>query len=434
MKLNIGCGSKYLKDYINIDPLNRTIADKFYQAWSLPYGDNSVDEVIADQVIEHLGSTTFLYALSEWYKILKDDGKLIISTPDLETSFIRFLPEKESLQKRSFYLNWVFGQENKGFEHKFVFYIDDLVKLLENQGFIVKKIEKYENSIKKVQPAFKIICIKKSNPILQKISLIRKIIIEEKIMDLDNLKIYHYSIEEILEKIKQALISKNNENILSTIKQTMIVSPDLCLLIIPILKNTKTLTISDIYLKVAQQLSNAAFTKKLNRLFFLFPKMAGQQDIALNKIKIIALSYIDALLKNTPNQKALDLFNDITINENDYMFGNESCPPFFTSLTLTYISEIFLSLGLKYFVLNDFKKAEVNLYSSIKYYADNVFSYWNLARLKLVENKIPEAIIWYEKTLELTPKDENNLLIKELEDVLRKEKFADYLMPIYPYE
>ena len=81
MKLNLGCGYLKLNDAINID------LDKFYEpeiVWDLnkypyPWEENSIDEVIAKDIIEHLEKPYKF--LEEIWRILKKDGECKIVTP-----------------------------------------------------------------------------------------------------------------------------------------------------------------------------------------------------------------------------------------------------------------------------------------------------------------------------------------------------------------
>ena len=80
VKLNLGCGSTPLKDYINIDMdsledlkeryPNKTFPDCRIEDWdifNLPLEDNSVDEVRADCLFEHLDfreENSFIFSIS----------------------------------------------------------------------------------------------------------------------------------------------------------------------------------------------------------------------------------------------------------------------------------------------------------------------------------------------------------------------------------
>lgn len=91
MKLNIGCGNKILADYHSIDikPLDA----ENYSAWDLNIiswkikgeiiPDNSVEELLAIHVMEHLGRTTEEYfnIWKEIYRIMKPSGIIKIIVP-----------------------------------------------------------------------------------------------------------------------------------------------------------------------------------------------------------------------------------------------------------------------------------------------------------------------------------------------------------------
>lgn len=84
MKLNLGCGYNKVPGYINVDsdPLCEpdVIADL---ESTLPWEDNSVDEIMLNHVLEHLGedTKTYLNLWKEFYRILKDGASVLICVP-----------------------------------------------------------------------------------------------------------------------------------------------------------------------------------------------------------------------------------------------------------------------------------------------------------------------------------------------------------------
>ena len=56
VKINLGCGDKYLQGYINCDVLTLVKADKYFDLNKFPYPFNkeSIDEILLDNVLEHL--------------------------------------------------------------------------------------------------------------------------------------------------------------------------------------------------------------------------------------------------------------------------------------------------------------------------------------------------------------------------------------------
>ena len=114
MKLNIGCGKIYKEGFVNIDAYDSTIADMIMPANNLIFPSNSIELIESIQLMEHLGLFNAIYALSEWFRVLKPDGVLIIETPNLEKSFKKFLDGKKASDAISFVLGFV----QNSFEYK----------------------------------------------------------------------------------------------------------------------------------------------------------------------------------------------------------------------------------------------------------------------------------------------------------------------------
>lgn len=122
IKLNLGCGTDYRDDCINIDlfPTEDIKIDACFDVSSLPYDDSTVDEIIALHVIEHFDFHQSKQVLDEWYRVLKPNGKLTIETPDFLENCKAFVegPEERRwmLYNHFFESPWIPGQG-----HKFLF-------------------------------------------------------------------------------------------------------------------------------------------------------------------------------------------------------------------------------------------------------------------------------------------------------------------------
>lgn len=81
MKLNLGCGQKHLDGYVNCDMLGTVGADKVFDLDTPPYpfDESSVDEILLDNVLEHLGDV--VRVMEELHRILKVGGKLTVLVP-----------------------------------------------------------------------------------------------------------------------------------------------------------------------------------------------------------------------------------------------------------------------------------------------------------------------------------------------------------------
>ncbi len=81
IRLNLGCGAFPLKDFVNVDILEK-YGDVHCDVTNIPYEDNSVGEIYAGHIVEHLTFRDSLRAIEEWHRVLKPKGKLTITFPD----------------------------------------------------------------------------------------------------------------------------------------------------------------------------------------------------------------------------------------------------------------------------------------------------------------------------------------------------------------
>lgn len=92
MKLNLGCGDNLLDGYINVDKYDKA-ADVQADITELPFEDNSVDKVVAYQVIEHVPYNLNDKLFAEIYRVLKPAGTAILETPDIDVVAVKILQE-----------------------------------------------------------------------------------------------------------------------------------------------------------------------------------------------------------------------------------------------------------------------------------------------------------------------------------------------------
>tara|TARA_R110000868_G_scaffold81757_1_gene231259 strand:- start:5604 stop:6167 length:564 start_codon:yes stop_codon:yes gene_type:complete len=82
MKINLGSGTKRYPDYINID--NDAGSNPDYviniEKDKFPFENNSVDEVIAHHILEHLGEG-FFHCMQELYRVCKHGTIIDIRVP-----------------------------------------------------------------------------------------------------------------------------------------------------------------------------------------------------------------------------------------------------------------------------------------------------------------------------------------------------------------
>lgn len=135
-KVNIGCRNKPLPTFINIDiNTNNTFADAYCDGLILDiFEDESLEEIHAVHMAEHLDNESFLKAIRNWHRKLVIGGKLILSVPDMEkASALLLLTKDKNIVKSLFY-----GSQNAGDPwdyHKSLHTKDSISKELLEAGF-----------------------------------------------------------------------------------------------------------------------------------------------------------------------------------------------------------------------------------------------------------------------------------------------------------
>lgn len=87
MRLNLGAGARPMQgaDWVNIDIQERMKPDLVCDVTKgLPYPDDSVDEVRAQDFLEHVPRDKQIFVMNEIWRVLKRGGVFISSTPDAE--------------------------------------------------------------------------------------------------------------------------------------------------------------------------------------------------------------------------------------------------------------------------------------------------------------------------------------------------------------
>lgn len=97
MKLHLGCGKNIKEGYINIDKYVEFPGVEKLDIFNLPYADNSVDEILSEHLVEHIGFKDEEKFWTECARVLKPGGKLITETPDMEWLCKQFLEAEDSL-------------------------------------------------------------------------------------------------------------------------------------------------------------------------------------------------------------------------------------------------------------------------------------------------------------------------------------------------
>jgi predicted SAM-dependent methyltransferase len=90
-KLHLGCGTKHIPGFTNIDIRYLPGVDEVNNIRFLRnYKNDSVDLIYACHVLEHFGRWEYKNALLRWYEILKPGGTLRLAVPNFSAITARY--------------------------------------------------------------------------------------------------------------------------------------------------------------------------------------------------------------------------------------------------------------------------------------------------------------------------------------------------------
>ena len=91
MKLNLGCGTRKLEGWVNVDSVASFQPDLLHDiSLPFPYNDESVDEILAESLLEHFDKYLRFIVFYEWVRILKTGGIITIVVPDFHKILRRY--------------------------------------------------------------------------------------------------------------------------------------------------------------------------------------------------------------------------------------------------------------------------------------------------------------------------------------------------------
>lgn len=429
-KLNLGCGEDYKQGYLNVDAFDSTVADKKMQAYDLQVEDNSFDEILMSQLIEHLGIVGSIHCLSECYRVLKPDGKLIIETPNIKKSFEIYL--HGGREDRKNILPWIYGVDISGMVHRFCFPEDLLEETLKQVGF--NEIEKEYFVIDQYEPVLKMSCKKPlDSQAFQIMTYFKKKLLDKGIIDLDDQITSlekHDLVDLFLIETNKFLKSKDLGELHKIVCSGAIVNPKITLIFLEILDSKSIISkeFFNNYQPVINKLDELEFPNILLTTMMKIEGFVGEQEKLYNTLDELALATVQKLLQNDNNEEIID-----KLRNSSNSISPEDRIDYLSDKMIKLKSNRLFQIGVKEFSLNNNEIAVNMLRKSTELYRGQLLAYWNLGRLFNLQGKTNESKSNYENALKILliiDFEHREDVKKSLEKEIDEQNIEKYSHPI----
>ncbi len=398
IRLNLGCGFVYKPGYINVDRFDVSVADIICDVGDLSFKSSSVDLIEAFQLIEHFDYVHCKYILSEWFRVLKPGGILVLETPDLEGSFRKFFSADPGTQKTT--MQWIYGIDSSGMQHKSGFSFNLLKDLLGEVGF--EKISREKPRTHKYEPGMRVSCSKPLNPLEKQLMACFRKTLKSRLKAADSFILTPleawikavYDFCKDIEKTNPAQINK-------LVSKTVICNPLIPLVFLEECVSLGVVEESEIkdLIVLLDHLTGIGFHEKVFSLWIRSRKNRG----------VVEKEFKDF------TSRLESLTSDVLVNckkHNDrleYIINLDSVDiDIFDFHIVAWEAKKLFNLGVKHFHKKNFSEALNHFIESSKINPDNPLVYWNMARLECIRESGKPRITQYYKTALNLSKDKGN--------------------------
>ncbi len=143
-KLNLGCGYDVRKGYLNVDFQDFHKPDMVGDVRDLPtLPSGYFEEVVAQDVLEHLPRLDTPVALAEWNRLLSVGGLLHLRAPNvIGLAELCLAPERQSIDDQKMLIQCLFGTQAYNGDWHLTGFTEKLLRYyLEEAGFAVVRID-----------------------------------------------------------------------------------------------------------------------------------------------------------------------------------------------------------------------------------------------------------------------------------------------------
>jgi predicted SAM-dependent methyltransferase len=140
MKLDVGSGKSPIEGCVTVDLFSA--ADISAPMWDIPLQSGTVDELHCRYSMEHIPRAKVLPTLTEWKRLLKSDGEIIVTVPDFLWCCKVFIASPDTGRS----MDYIFGgQSSAGDFHKIGYTEKIMIDYCAQAGLVVVRVERNQD-------------------------------------------------------------------------------------------------------------------------------------------------------------------------------------------------------------------------------------------------------------------------------------------------
>jgi predicted SAM-dependent methyltransferase len=392
IRLHLGCGNVHKAGFVNIDRFDSSVADVMADVARLPFASASVDGIEAFHVIEHLDLVHCRYALSEWFRVLREGAELIVETPDITRAFERFLRSDADAQERE--LSWIYGIDSPGMQHKVGLSLELVERLMAECGFV--EVRRRDASTHLYEPGMRMVCRKPRGGSDADFasSLRHRLLAELSPVDSYVMVPLEKHVEEVLDSLREER-APTLDDVTALAAKKAAVNPAIAVAILgswEAVPGTESDMLADAMAKV-QTLRDARIHEKALALWIRARKEGSLEGQFREFTERLGRDVLSHLRGSDGGPGELAYIMDLE---------PERIPLLDLELVLMD-ARLRVNRGVKRFAAHDLDGARSEFEAAAKENPESLYAFWNLARLGVADGSVGDEVgMHYERAVSLS--------------------------------
>jgi predicted SAM-dependent methyltransferase len=427
IRLHLGCGLVHRPGWVNVDRHSQPAADIQADAGALPFADASVQAIEALQLVEHLGYVGTLCALHEWARLLApanpdspgDRGALRIETPD-RTGTLRAALSADTQVSA---LPWLFGAEQEGQAHRYLFSGDELAAMLRTAGFESVAVENAGDAA--ARPTLRLTAMRGADtPAVRFRIKLHCAFVASGLVVPRNAVQHGAVLETLCDRAAAQVETPGVEALTALFSLAVRYSPVVAACVLDSLPDPGAWPAAELVAlrRLAEELGRECFTARLACRWRRLPVLPGTADVAWAALEREISLYLAARITPSPSLEAIRAGFDAATGDRIPTDGELDL---FTREALRDLARRLTAQGVKSFAAGRLPAAAGALETALAYDVDSVWARWNLARLCLSQGRQLDALAHYEALQANAPRGLRTAFEREMGAVVGRSRLAE---------